>query len=71
MGGELNVKDISNKYWEKGIGTGIDFWLVKGIGIGIDFPAKNELELEYIERNGPHHWTWTLSYIPGFCLGEL
>ena len=52
MGGELNVKDIANKYWEKGIGierkgTATDFWL--GNGIGIDFPTKKELE--YIERN--------------------
>ena len=45
MGGELNVKDISNKYWEKGIGTGIDFWLVKGIGI--DFPVKT-------------NWNWNI-----------
>ena len=50
MGRELNVNDIANKYWEKGIGIegiGINFWL--GKGIGIDLPAKKELE--YIERN--------------------
>ena len=41
-----NVKDISNKYQEKGIGFDkkgieIDFW--PGKGIGIDFPIKKEL----------------------------